>query len=74
MKWVILAGVVIAAGLLARAIHRRQLADRVSADWLYQQERRDEQNTFEGVAWSWPVKKLSNDAAHFNRARLRKSA
>lgn len=63
MKWLLLAGVVVVVGLIARAIHRYQLADHVSADWLFEQARRDEVNTFEGVTWNWPVRKSANEAS-----------
>lgn len=52
---------------LRRLVHRE---DQMSAKWLDTHARQGE--VFEGIAWRWPVNKLRNDAAQFNRAVLRR--
>lgn len=74
MKWILLASVVVAAGLIVRALHQRHLADRVSPEWLYQQARRDEVNTFEGCAIRWPINKAVNESSRWQAWKLRQSA
>ena len=74
MKWLLLAGVVIVAGLIVRALHRHQTANSVSVDWLYQQARRDEQNTFEGPSIRWPIKKIINETSSWQTRLLRRKS
>jgi hypothetical protein len=46
----------------------------VNVAWLKDQERRQSGEGIDGPAWEWPVKREQNDAAQFNRYRLRKRA
>lgn len=52
---------------LRRLVHRE---DQMSKTWRIQHAQTVDQ--FEGIAWRWPVNKLRNEAASFNRAVLRR--
>lgn len=58
-------------GWLARLL--RPNSDLVSETWLkeFQQREREE---FHGPRMQWPVKKIMNDSALWNREKLRKRA
>lgn len=46
--------------------------DRVSDRWLRSQ--RDDRIEYHGPAFRWPINKRVNEAAKFNRSRLRRTA
>jgi hypothetical protein len=58
-------------GWLARLL--RHHPDLVSSDWLRDLQRR-EREEFHGPRMQWPVKKIMNDSALWNREKLRKRA
>ena len=46
----------------------------VSLRWRNEQARIDGQCGIEGVSIRWPIRKITNEAAIFNRAKLKKRA
>lgn len=57
MKWILLVGVVVAAGLILRALHRRQVANCVSPDWLVKHAQRDAQFGVDLPRWRFPAER-----------------
>lgn len=75
MKWIAL--LILGAGLGVWAYHRRTTAsDRhpVSDRWRRQQTRSEWGSGQDGVSWRWPLNKVTNEHAMFNRQRLRSRA
>lgn len=47
-------------------------SDRVSLEWLRNQDRRESRIDFQSAQWRFPVRKLINEAANMNRYRLKR--
>ncbi len=69
-----LAGVALAVGAIASAIHRAYWSTRVRESWLRDLDRRESRNDFHGVSIRWPINKVANEQARFNTYRLRRRA
>lgn len=75
MKWPWLVALVLPGGLiLGRLIYRRCQRDHVSPRWLEETYRRGLYNTYDGVAWKFPINKQRDQAGWWNRHTLRKRA
>jgi hypothetical protein len=59
--------------LWRRRPHVRQIAP-VSRAWLAEQDRLARRDTAVGVSIKWPINKIVNEAALFNRARTKRRA
>lgn len=61
--------------LLGWSWWRRRGTDRpVSAEWLRDQQQREQSSGVDAVNWRWPVRKVVNESGMFNAAKLRKRA
>lgn len=58
-------------GWLARLLHRPEI---LSAEWLKDQQRREQRIEFHSVPIRWPVKKLLNESSLWNREKLKRRA
>ena len=48
--------------------------ERVSAEWLNEQERQSSRVIFDGPRWAWPINKRVNESGKWNARKLRKGA
>ena len=51
-----------------------QPVDRVSADWLKQEQRMSARNQFEGPCIEWPINKLADANPWWNTRKMKKVA
>lgn len=75
--WLILAAVIVGglALIVGLAWWRRRQSEHVSTGWLDEREwYESQQGIDQACVQSWPIRKITNEAAHFNAAKLRRRA
>lgn len=73
MKWVAALGVVAAVMVVCRIWRRLDEASRF-AEWRVDHDRRQWCGGIDGPAWRWPINKVRNESAQWNRQTLKRRA